>query len=171
MSIRIFEDAIWSPSPVLSTFPLLLCSISRLVLNRGRGPISRRESARVILQRIDSQVSRLFDHVPVFLCGDFNSEPQQEAYIGITHDSVMQDIAETMPPPRRYGNDSTFTGFSSKIRQKRIDFVFANTKVHKTKIWETQGYAVLSNRFEDEVYNSGMIRLPPCVLVSAYASH
>ena len=103
--------------------------------------------------------------LPVFLTGDFNSEPDQEAYNAITSPvSPMADLQVMVPENQRYGDFSTFTGFDSR-NLKRIDFIFvnkhdANSADRNSKgdsperWWLVEGYAILPNRFEDGVYNS-----------------
>lgn len=103
--------------------------------------------------------------LPVFLTGDFNSEPDQEAYNAITIPvSPMADLQVMVPENQRYGDFSTFTGFDSR-NLKRIDFIFvnkddANSADRNSKgdsperWWLVEGYAILPNRFEDGVYNS-----------------
>ncbi|CAD6570447.1 MAG: hypothetical protein ASARMPREDX12_003630 [Alectoria sarmentosa] len=132
-----------------------------------QGSKSRLEAAKIILEQI-----RLFTNQvpyqkspPIFLTGDFNSEPEQEAYNEMTSPtSPMADLQMMVPENERYGDSNTFTGFDSKNR-KRIDFIFVNKEdtslaSSNSKIdtperwWLVEGYAVLSNRFEDRVYNS-----------------
>ena len=135
-----------------------------------QGSKSRLESARMILEEIhgftDQSLCR--KDPPIFLAGDFNSEPDQEAYNEITsNNSPMADVQTFMPDYQRYGDVNTFTGFSSEPCQtKRIDFIFVNkdrpSLSHDSESlsiaaggsWLVQGYAVLPNRFEDGVYNS-----------------
>ena len=104
-------------------------------------------------------------HLPIFLTGDFNSEPDQEAYNAMTSStSPMADLQMMVPDDQRYGDFNTFTGFDSR-NLKRIDFIFVNEDDVKSannyskedgpeRRWLVEGYAVLPNRFEDGVYNS-----------------
>lgn len=125
-----------------------------------QGSKSRLEAAKLILEQI-----RLFANQkspPIFLTGDFNSEPKQEAYNEMTSpESPMVDLQMMVPENERYGDSNTFTGFDSK-NLKRIDFIFVNTEdpilvnndSKRPERWLVEGYAVLPNRFEDGVYNS-----------------
>ena len=135
-----------------------------------QGSKSRLEAAKIILERV-----RLFGNqpsqggtYPIVLTGDFNSEPEQEAYGEMTNvKSPMVDLQTMVPKFQRYGDHNTFSGFDSKTtRRKRIDFIFVNGKrpdqscqevsdreVDKSR-WLVQGYSVLPNLFEDGVYNS-----------------
>lgn len=136
-----------------------------------QGSKSRLESAKIILE----QVSLFTDQVPyrkspsIFLAGDFNSEPEQEAYHEMTSTrSPMVDLQTMVPESQRYGDINTFSGFDpEKTRRKRIDFIFVNKdgpisadqgREHEDPAtpqwWLVNGYAVLPNRFEDGVYNS-----------------
>ncbi|OAA64487.1 endonuclease exonuclease phosphatase family protein [Niveomyces insectorum RCEF 264] len=90
----------------------------------------------------------------VFLGGDFNSEPDDQAYQTITNPhGGMVDVAGLVPPARRYGNDTnTYTSFGEAGETpKRIDFLFLR---------DTEGglvfrtFGVLANRFDDGVFLS-----------------
>ncbi|KAK4693907.1 hypothetical protein P7C71_g3576, partial [Lecanoromycetidae sp. Uapishka_2] len=135
-----------------------------------QGSKSRLEAAKIILKEV-----RLFSDQEshpkspsVFLAGDFNSEPDQEAYKEMTSKrSPMVDMQKMVPESQRYGDLNSFSGFDSKTtRRTRIDFIFINkedvegadarepAKTSAEKSWVVDGYAVLPNRFEDGVYNS-----------------
>ena len=130
-----------------------------------QGSQSRLEAAKIILEQIRLFTDRASyrKSQPIFLTGDFNSEPEQEAYNEMTNsNSPMADLQKMVPENERYGDFNTFTGFDSK-GLKRIDFIFVNkeepnsadSKRHSYKrCWLVEGYAVLPNRFEDGVYNS-----------------
>ena len=145
-----------------------------------QGSKSRLEAAKIILEQIRVFTSSSSDHQPlltsldqvpyrksppVFLAGDFNSEPGQEAYNEMTSStSPMGDLQMMVPENKLYGDFHTFTGFNSKNR-KRIDFIFVNkddpicaNSKSKTdspeRWWLVSQVAVLPNRFEDGVYNS-----------------
>jgi endonuclease/exonuclease/phosphatase family metal-dependent hydrolase len=116
------------------------------------GEISRRESAKLILKVIGNFTStgRLSSQrLPVFLAGDFNSEPSDEAYQLLNaSDSIIQDSEQLAI--WRYGNESTYTGFGEE--SSRIDFVFVGPRGQDD--WGMKGHSVLPNRFDDEVYSS-----------------
>ncbi len=135
-----------------------------------QGSKSRLEAAKIILEQI-----RLFTDQtpyrkihPVFLAGDFNSEPEQEAYNEMTSEhSPMIDLQTMVPESHRYGDFNTFSGFDPQTtRRKRIDFIFVNkddpsdSKKGREdddtaeRWWIVDWYAVLPNRFEDGIYNS-----------------
>jgi endonuclease/exonuclease/phosphatase family metal-dependent hydrolase len=120
-----------------------------------QGIVSRRESAKFILGTIDyeardrvgSSVGKL---LPVFLVGDLNSGPDEDAYVLLNaKDSVVQDVKGLAA--MRYGERSTFTGFENK-QATEIDHVFVGPR--GGGVWDVRGYSVLANRFEDGVYVS-----------------
>ena len=113
----------------------------------------------------------------VFLAGDFNSFPNQEAYLAMQDSGLMCDVRDNVEPRNRYGDLITFTGFGpdqSKDEQGRIDFIWLGPKervasrqylhsLHESNAkpkfvehprWRVEGYAVLPNVFEDGVYSS-----------------
>ena len=133
------------------------------------GAKARLESAKLILDEIQLHASQnpTPKGLPVFLAGDFNSEPGQEAYQRITDEkSPMVDLEMMVPQNKRYGDMRTFTGFNSKAKQRKIDFLFINARQPNAsvnhgrpdetdeRLWHVEGYAVLPNRFEDQVYSS-----------------
>lgn len=112
-----------------------------------QGSKSRLEAAKMIAY----QVKKL-QPIPVFLAGDFNSEPGQEAYQELmAESSPVVDLRDGVPPGNQYGHEFTYTGFGYEGEpKKRIDFLFLS----KTDEWLVQGYSVLESRYEDGVYNS-----------------
>ena len=132
-----------------------------------QGSKSRLEAAKIILEQIRHFTNQAPQRKspPIFLTGDFNSEPEQEAYNEMTNStSPMVDLQTMVPENERYGDSNTFTGFESKDL-KRIDFIFVNKddpssadssskRDNPERWWLAEGYAILPNRFEDGVYNS-----------------
>ena len=116
-----------------------------------QGRQSRRESAKMILERIRffSNHDRLST---VLLGGDFNSPPDDEAYqIMTTSDSIMEDIGAQVPKIKHYGNEMTFTSFGYvDNKPSRIDFIFCRKGDRVTYLT----HAVLANRFDDGIYLS-----------------
>ncbi|KAG0319289.1 hypothetical protein BGZ97_002461 [Linnemannia gamsii] len=131
-----------------------------------QGVQARLESGKIILAHIASQQQeylsdqqlesnqqqRQQSELPIFLAGDFNSTPDEEAYLLLVDtSSSMHDLRDAVRKTDRYGHDMTFTGFESRPEdQKRIDFLFLS----KTGGWNVRGYGVLESRFEDGVYAS-----------------
>lgn len=134
-----------------------------------QGSQSRLEAAKIILKEVSLVTDREDDSetLPIFLAGDFNSEPTQEAYKIITsEDSPFSDLHKLAPDNIKYGDINTFTGFGSGMPPPtRIDYLFINHRPPKddsifghskrdTHQWGVDGYGVLANRFEDSVYSS-----------------
>lgn len=118
------------------------------------GTVSRRESAKIILQIIGNLTSTANStavaSLPVFVAGDLNSEPDGEAYQILNSDeSSLRDAKELAQ--WTYGNQFTFTGFDD-VDLSIIDFVFLGPREGTT--WTVEGYSVLANRFDGGVYNS-----------------
>lgn len=115
-----------------------------------QGAKSRKEGAKLILGVLDVEAG-LAGADAVLLAGDFNSPPDDEAYMVVTApDSGMVDIKNMVSKHNQYGNEVTFTGFCHESPPKRIDFIFSR-KNDKIKYGT---YAVLANRFDDGVYSS-----------------
>jgi endonuclease/exonuclease/phosphatase family metal-dependent hydrolase len=136
------------------------------------GTKSRKNSVVIILEtlkRVQKEWAKE-DTLPVFLAGDFNSFPEQEAYLGMAKSGYVYDLRDSVPESRRYGEDITFTGFQKEKwsdEQGRIDFIWlgpkdavckpnyeAGGKVEGDCQWIVDGYTVLSNVFDDGVYLS-----------------
>ena len=124
----------------------------------NQGTVSRLESAKLIARRAQalSDVGGE-EALPVFLAGDFNSEPGQEAYEYITKSAPFSDTFDLVPMVEHYGNSATFTGFGfGSEPPKRIDFIFTRYEDSNpsNSPWEVRNYAVLPNRFDDGVFSS-----------------
>ncbi|KAK6341354.1 hypothetical protein TWF696_008432 [Orbilia brochopaga] len=100
----------------------------------------------------------------VVLAGDFNSQPQQEAYRRMTaSDSGVVDVRGQVKDNKVYGENNTYTGFGYEDEpQSVIDFIFVdadssassgNTTAGEGKgdgrKWKVNGYAVMPNKFAD----------------------
>ncbi|GJJ75030.1 hypothetical protein EMPS_07388 [Entomortierella parvispora] len=134
-----------------------------------QGTKSRLESAKIIIAHIASRQQQFRSSqqkqqeqseqgqqeplckLPTFLAGDFNSTPDEEAYLLLaTEESPLLDMMSTVGKSERYGHENTFTGFENRpVDQKRIDFLFLSKQC-----WHVQGYGVLETKFEDGVYSS-----------------
>lgn len=133
-----------------------------------QGSESRYEAAKIILHEMEIQMGRDPGERPlsVFLTGDLNSEPDQEAYQLLDGTgSYVRDLRDLVPPEDRYGHNDTFTGFGDPSEKpKRIDFVFlggreipSTTESGRDRMeahWTGLNYSVLENRFDDGVYLS-----------------
>ena len=154
----------------------------------NQGGKARRQSVRLILETIerirgqwttncapDYRLEDRSKEIGVFLAGDFNSQPEQEAYLEMKHSDLMCDLREHVKSEKRYGEETTFTGFNrdqDPEDQGRIDFIWLGPKktvkdqggryerapslaLAKHGVWwDVQGYAVLPNVFEEGIYSS-----------------
>ncbi|CCH41985.1 hypothetical protein BN7_1524 [Wickerhamomyces ciferrii] len=103
------------------------------------GKKSREESVKLIANK-----TRSYNEDISFITGDFNSEPNEEAYQ--TLQKIFKD--SRLHNDVKYGFDNTFTGFDSKSRHKVIDYVFIDPRLDSVK-----GFGVLDNHF-DGIYSS-----------------
>jgi endonuclease/exonuclease/phosphatase family metal-dependent hydrolase len=127
-----------------------------------QGSKSRYEAARIILDVVRYQQTSVS---AVFLAGDLNSEPQQEAYQLLNDpSSPLADLKTMTPAQNQSGHQMTFTGFGyEKKPLKRIDFIHINQSSRpesddqltaSEELWTIKWYAVLENRFDDGIYIS-----------------
>ncbi|KAK3325384.1 Endonuclease/exonuclease/phosphatase [Apodospora peruviana] len=89
--------------------------------------------------------------VPLFLGGDFNSTPDEAPYKTLTAPNLgMKDVSGLVKENLKYGNQEiTYTTFGEPgERPKRIDYLFA----HESCGVKYLGFAILPNRFDDNVY-------------------
>lgn len=116
------------------------------------GTVSRQHSAEIISAEIERRLNcEGGREKALFLTGDFNSEPTQEAYQYLTRDSSpVFDAREKIPGSQRYGNRiGSFTGFDGK-QDPLLDHIFLD----KRASWRPKTYAVLANKFDEGVYYS-----------------
>ena len=117
-----------------------------------QGVIARAMSANLILKLVrEYQVIKDSPTiVPVLLAGDFNSTPDEQAYINMTSPgSGMVDVSTCIPKEKRHGHWLTYTSFG-EWAPSRIDFIFSN----KNDKCLYRSYAVLESKFDDGVYLS-----------------
>lgn len=100
------------------------------------GQVARRESAKLVLQRIKALAGSL----PIVCMGDFNATPESEP-IGIMS-AALRDSFKVSEAPS-YGPEGTFNGFKPDAPLKdRIDYIFTNQRVR------VQKYAALTDRYD-----------------------
>lgn len=116
------------------------------------GTISRQQSAEIITNEINARKGNGTHGPVVYLTGDFNSEPQQEAYQYMTRDvSPVYDEKTAIAADQQYGGrNGTYTGFSSETETTQLDYIF----LQKTDRWTPKTYAVLANVFDEGIYYS-----------------
>jgi len=97
----------------------------------NRGETARRESARLILERI----RELAGDVPVVLTGDFNCDPESEPYRLLTAQGLLHDTRLISQTPH-HGPSRTFNHFdleSLKTPAPPIDHIFVSPGVEVLK--------------------------------------
>ena len=89
-----------------------------------RGEQARRESAKLLLQKIPA----LADGRPVILMGDFNVSPTTDVYQSLIASPLLNDAYSRAEMPS--GVDRTFSGFevSATPTGHRIDYIFVSTR-------------------------------------------
>lgn len=107
----------------------------------NEGVQARENAAKMILEKI-----KLLSNAssPVFITGDFNSDPSTSAYGTIV--SAFSD-SKLISKAKPYGPEKTFNNFkyhtyTTEVEEGRIDFIFVNKNV------QVQKYAVLTDSKE-----------------------
>ena len=100
------------------------------------GELARTNSILLILSQIKELNTKNY---PVFLMGDFNSEPTQERIINLKKEMLdSQDISAEKP----FGPSGTFNGFKhNEAVTKRIDYIFLS----KDNPFKVMKYGILSD--------------------------
>ena len=100
------------------------------------GELARTNSILLILSKIRELNPKNY---PVFLMGDFNSEPNEERIINLKKEMLdSQDITQEKP----FGPSGTFNGFKhNEAVTKRIDYIFLS----KDNPFKVAKYAILSD--------------------------
>ena len=113
------------------------------------GVVARQRSAQLIVDRSRGFLDR--DHA-VTLTGDFDSQPNEDAYVPNNPNSPFVDVTTLVSETRdtqKYGHIKTYTVFDyGEHTKKRIDYVFLAPK------HSSQGVGILETRFDDDVANS-----------------
>ena len=91
-----------------------------------RGQQAREESARLLLQTVAEQASGY----PVFVTGDFNSDPQSVPYRLLTKNQMLRDAKNISAIPH-VGPERSYSGFevTDSLPGERIDYVFVGPDV------------------------------------------
>lgn len=93
------------------------------------GVEARKNSAKLIVEKIKTLNTKNY---PVILMGDFNVTPTTEAITTITN-YIPDSYTNSQTTP--YGPKGTFNGFTNRILDHRIDYVFAkNLNVLSVKV-------------------------------------
>lgn len=153
-------DAASTRIVTIGVFTHRTSGITLLALNThldDQGSRSRLEAARIIRSKIHSYHQGKFAPLLAasFLAGDLNSEEKEEAYSELTGSGGLLDTYKLVDSCRRYGNHHTFTGFGYEEEQpSRIDYVLLGSLGHGHLFWRVDGYSVLANKFDDEIFSS-----------------
>ena len=100
------------------------------------GVVARRESAKLVLQKIQA----LKGNIPVILTGDFNVDQTSESYTLINTSGILCDAYELSP--LKLANNGTFNNFSTVEKtDSRIDHIFLS------KDFMANRYAILTNMY------------------------
>lgn len=96
-----------------------------------RGQIARRESAKLLLAKIDE----IAGEQPAFITGDFNGSPESEPYQILTNPKQGIKDAFNLSRTPHYGQLSTFSGFKpvEKDNGNRIDYIFISGDITVNK--------------------------------------
>lgn len=101
------------------------------------GIVARRESAKLLVQRIE----RIAGDNPVICVGDFNDTPGSEPIT--TMQGVLRDAYTiALAPP--YGPVGTYNGFRLEPPTRRIDYIFVSRHI------EVHRYAVLTDTIDGQ---------------------
>ncbi|KAJ2903721.1 hypothetical protein MKZ38_009459 [Zalerion maritima] len=118
-----------------------------------KGETARVESAKLLVEIAGNWTSSSGDEggYHVFLGGDLNVAPDDEAYLVLAGD--MTDVKDAVAEGSRAGNENTYTGFTANTSDdKVIDHLFLAVGDADEIGWRS--YAVLGNKFDDEVWIS-----------------
>ncbi len=109
-----------------------------------QGVIARTKSAKLILKKI----KQLKNKDPVFLLGDFNSQPSDGAYKTISKSKALKD--SSLQASYKFGDEKTYTGFNDNdiSKQTRIDYIFTPSKGV-----DVNTYSVLHSKYLDEYFS------------------
>ena len=90
-----------------------------------RGIIARRKSSQLIVDKMKN-----YNDYPSFLCGDFNTEPNDEPYHILTT-AGFKDGKILIDKNSAYGFETTFTGFDINNEPiSRIDYIWSPAFTH-----------------------------------------
>ena len=110
------------------------------------GVIARQESAKLVLDRIQS----MCNGEPVILMGDFNVDQFNEAYLLLNTAGLLKDVYTTAEI--NYAMNGTFNNFDPNlVTEKRIDHIFV------TDHFKVNRYGVLTDTYRARTDNQQII--------------
>ncbi|WP_374165309.1 endonuclease/exonuclease/phosphatase family protein [Arcticibacter sp. MXS-1] len=104
----------------------------------NEGVLARENASKMILAKIKAISDA---KSPVFITGDFNSDPKTSAYgtiVKVFADAKLVSKAAPYGPEQTF-NDFKYHTYTTEVKEGRIDFVFVNKNVQVLK------YAVLTD--------------------------
>lgn len=113
------------------------------------GTTARRESAH-LLSRFAREWN-IGEASPVFIAGDFNSKPDEEAYrIMTAPGSGLHDVSDFVPVSSRHGNRLTYTTFGEPDEVSGfLDYIFVKNSLNGRV--SVKGFSILANSFDDGI--------------------
>lgn len=104
---------------------------------------ARSEGIKVVVSRIQAVQSK-YGPLGVTLTGDFNSDPNGDAYRTLSATGFLGELYNLATPDQRAGtNQLTYTTFDTSKQGSRIDFVWLGPK--DAKKFSVQRYEILNN--------------------------
>lgn len=100
------------------------------------GVVARRESAKLVLEKVKEMKGKL----PVILTGDFNVDQNDEIYEILAHSGILQDSYDIAQ--KRYATNGTFNNFrGDAFTDSRIDHIFVTPEL------KVKRYGVLTDSY------------------------
>jgi endonuclease/exonuclease/phosphatase family metal-dependent hydrolase len=114
-----------------------------------QGQVAREKSADFIVDTANRLSLESKGKTPVFLGGDLNIEPDNQAYKTLA--SKLGNVRDKVPKARRHGNTKTYTAFTEdRSDDEELDHIFVK---NGTGV-EWRSFAVLNTRFDDNIFIS-----------------
>ncbi|KAF0319258.1 endonuclease/Exonuclease/phosphatase [Colletotrichum asianum] len=107
---------------------------------------ARSEGIKVVVSKIQA-VKTTYGPLGVSLTGDFNSDPNGDAYKTLTATGYMEELYNMATPDQRAGtNQLTYTTFDTSNQGSRIDFIWLGPK--DAKKYSVQKYEIYDNNVD-----------------------
>ncbi|OLN96888.1 hypothetical protein CCHL11_02359 [Colletotrichum chlorophyti] len=107
---------------------------------------ARTEGIKVVVSKIQA-VQATYGPLGVSLTGDFNSDPNGDAYRTLSATGFVDELYNLATPDQRIGpNQLTYTTFTPNNGGSRIDFIWLGPK--SAKKYSVQRYEIISNNVD-----------------------